>query len=127
MKRDNDLIKTILLFVEGSESKVFFSQDAFPEGFPDDVPFDVVAYHSCLLLEHGLILGNLTNQSVTINRLTWAGHDFLDDARDATLWNTAKQNAGKLSFTAFREVVKELAKTAAKVALQAALQQAGLG
>lgn len=127
MKRDNDLIKTILLFVEGSESKVFFSQDAFPESFPDDVPFDVVAYHSCLLLEHGLILGNLTNQSVTITRLTWVGHDFLDDARNATLWNLAKKHAGNLSFTAFREGVKELAKTAAKVALQAALQQAGLG
>lgn len=127
MKRDNELIKQMLLRVEDSTGPVTFLRDALPEDFPADVSFEMILNHFWLLEEHGLVKGTPTNGSVIITRLTWAGHDFLDDARDATLWNTAKQNAGKLSFTAFREVVKELAKTAAKVALQAALQQAGLG
>lgn len=127
MKRNNDLIKHILLAAEDADWHVTFTESSVPDGFPGDYPFDEILYHFLLLEERGLIKGSASNASCTITRLTWEGHDFLDDARDATLWNTAKQNAGKLSFTAFREVVKELAKAAAKVALQAAIQQAGLG
>jgi len=30
-----------------------------------------------------------------MNHMTWAGHDFLDAARDETLWNKAKQTVMK--------------------------------
>ncbi len=127
MKRDNDLIKRMLLTAEESDGRVTFTESSVPDRFPEDYAFDVIRYHFTLLEDRGLIKGSATNTSLTILHLTWEGHDFLDDARNDTLWNAAKRNAGKLSFTAFREVVKELAKTAAGLALQASLQQNGLG
>lgn len=110
MKRDNDLIKHMLQFAEESDDAVTFSRDALPEGFPMDVSFKVVWYHFGLLLDYGLIEGAKNSQYVKITGLTWKGHDFLDDARNDTVWNSVKKVAGNFSFTTFQAVLFELAK-----------------
>jgi hypothetical protein len=90
MKRDMDLIRTILLNVEA---------DKYPYGGPvyvDGVPGEICARHFALLIEAGLAEGHLVNSNVDgivgaiLYRLTWAGHDFLEAARSDTVWNKAK-------------------------------------
>lgn len=55
-----------------------------------------VLYHLVLMKDAGLIDANFIEgngilpHDVRNLRLTWAGHDFLDAARDDTIWNMAK-------------------------------------
>jgi hypothetical protein len=96
MKRDMDLIRKMLLVVE-----------KHPSGFAPDIEIDgytqeQIGYHATLLGEAGLAeiinqttMGDKTPHSKVI-RLTWAGHEFLDAARDNTTWNQAKDKISKI-------------------------------
>ncbi|TXI24317.1 MAG: DUF2513 domain-containing protein [Nitrosomonas sp.] len=96
MKRDLDLVRSILFAMEANES-----------GFYNQVPdiaghtTEEVAYHIYLMGQAGLIT---TEETTTINcrspsaiamSITWAGHDFLDSVKDETLWNKAKSKVIK--------------------------------
>jgi hypothetical protein len=104
MKRDLNLIKEILLFVEAKS-------DTLPNpiqitGYLEDE----VNYHCLLLLESDYIQGQkLGYGNVFPSRLTSKGHDFLDASRDNGIWKktieTIKEHGG--SFTL--EIVKTLA------------------
>ena len=56
----------------------------------------VVASHAALLIEQGLAEGAIARHGFNeimradLDRLTWAGHDFLDASRDDTIWTKAK-------------------------------------
>ena len=100
MKRDMELIRIILLDTEG-ETQVDLS------------PYNEehLKYHKKLLLDRGFIEGieisSLVGLSeVIIESLTWAGHDFLDDARDDRVWQEAMQEIGKYVGSASLDVVK---------------------
>jgi hypothetical protein len=92
MKRDLDLIRLLLIKVEG-HGKVDLSQ--YSE--------DQVKYHQALLIEGGLVEGKPLYSSrggpkseeipdiVHIKRLTWEGHEFLDKALSDSTWEKAKQ------------------------------------
>ncbi|MCI0378775.1 MAG: DUF2513 domain-containing protein [Gemmataceae bacterium] len=91
MKRDMDLVRSILAKVE-EEGKVrgWIRDLSIPNHSAEEV-----SYHIQLLAEAGLLealtrktLGNL--QALPM-RLTWAGHEFLDAARNDTVWNKAKE------------------------------------
>jgi len=70
--------------------------------------------------EAGLIKAQLQRNKV--ERLTWAGHDFLDAARSEEIWNqTKKVVAEKTSSISF-----ELLKLALVEGTKVALRQAGL-
>lgn len=94
VKRDMDLIRKILLTVEENPS------DSVPRmptlsGWSDDT----VAYHLVLLKEAGFVDGTKSSAmgrptSYMMIRLTWPGHEFLDAARDDTVWNKAKATIG---------------------------------
>jgi hypothetical protein len=87
MKRDMDLIRLLLLQVE--------SQNTISE-IPGYSVEDVM-YNANLILEADLAHGPEPLYqgdkivSVDLDRLTWEGHDFLDAARDDTLWKKAKE------------------------------------
>ena len=54
------------------------------------------AYQIALMNDAGLVQADCvstagTPVSAVIFRLTWAGHDFLDAARNDTIWNKAKE------------------------------------
>jgi len=110
MKRDFELIRQLLLDIEGE--KVDLS--LFTE--------DQILYHKALLLEVGLAEGPKPRYSsrkysgipdkVIIHKLTWEGHDFIDAIRDESRWQKAKEwvkEAGKiLTLESLKEAVKIL-------------------
>jgi hypothetical protein len=102
MKRDFELIHKLLLELEKEP--------------PDSDGLDVndvhsgdraMQEHAVLIVEAGLANGvvvrTLDGQvAVVLERLTWAGHDFMAATRDATVWAKAKrlmvERGGGLTF-----------------------------
>ena len=86
MKRDMDLVRLILLEIEGSEYEEI-------EGFYiDGYEASLVKYNGELLLQAGLIdkfyedsIGELV-----VGQLTWEGCDYLDKIRDNSIWKKTK-------------------------------------
>jgi hypothetical protein len=86
MQRDMNIVRSILTH----------AADAAPIESIPDCDDRVFSYHVALLIEAGLVHGTVTEFGLqpaggAIFRLTWAGHDFLDAARDDTVWRTAKE------------------------------------
>ena len=84
MKRDLDLIRLILLDLEKEEE---VSLAAYSDA--------QITYHKALAYEAGLAEGRVHEKDglpdlAILLRLTWAGHEFLDEARSETTWNKAK-------------------------------------
>ena len=90
----------------------------------DERDGQTVAYHVRSLIEAGFISGDYGRDSSGIyasaSHLTWAGHDFLDAARDQNRWNKAQEIIGDKGGSITFEVLKQL--------LTSLMQQAlGLG
>ena len=96
MKRDMDLIRAMLLAIE-----------ADPHGFAPKIEIhgytqEEIGYHATLLGEAGLanVIDVTCEESKTpvalVERLTWAGHEFLDTARENRIWNQAKDTITKI-------------------------------
>ena len=110
MKRDMNLIRLLLLETEGEGSK------------PDVSPYseDQIVYHSALLIEAGLVHGEIildgSGQPAGTNilRLTWAGHEFLDAARNDTIWHKAsdriKKSGVDVTISLMKEILNQLLK-----------------
>lgn len=96
MERKMDLVRDLLLKIEGDQEMDFTRQ--FPIGHPSlDIPgysSDQLAYHARLLLENGYAKGDYRGPS--ISGLTWAGHEFLDSIKDIGIWETTKQQLAGL-------------------------------
>lgn len=116
MKRDMDLCRRILLTVEDSPPG-----ESVEMPFVDDYPKNVVARHVGLLSEAGLVEAETgwnpvpmdpTTLGYYVTDLTWAGHDFLDAARDEGIWAKAKErfsDAGvSATFTLLKEMLENL-------------------
>src|SRR5450432_1997113 len=102
MKRDMDLIRTILLEVEKSTS---------PGGRQIKLPDhsrEELYYNAQLAQDAGLIDARFAPGSTDFHvlRLTNAGHEFLEAARNDTLWAKAKEIAIKKTGTLTAEGVK---------------------
>lgn len=111
MKRDMDLIRRILLEAEQDDSDQGLSDFLIP-GYSADQ----IGYHVNLLKNAGLIEANIgfDNGSVKvgsydINHMTFAGHDFLDDIRNDSVWVRVQEKLAKVGGDASLEVVRTLA------------------
>lgn len=62
-----------------------------------------------LIVERGLAKGTETLSGFYIEKLTWDGHDFLDNARKIDIWRSATNAAGDLSFRVFQKVLEAAA------------------
>ena len=87
MKRDMDLIRAMLLEVEKSTS---------PGGCQIDLQGhspEELYYNAQLAQDAGLIDARFAHNATDFHvlRLTYAGHEFLDAARNDTLWAKAKE------------------------------------
>lgn len=109
MKRDLDLVRHILLEIEAQPpGPPTFGVSA--EGRSDAE----VLEHIALLIEAGFVDGQITqgNQGEPINcaiyRLTWAGHEFLANARNDTVWKKVLAQVKAKAGTVSVEVMKQL-------------------
>lgn len=96
MKRDADLIRTILARAEEADDSTLRCADLV-DGTHSEIS---VARHVHLLVEAGYLKANLLTLegrgalSGNIERLTWAGHEFIESARNETIWRKAKRKLG---------------------------------
>jgi len=95
MKRDMELIRSILLQVESND----FRPDEIPKY--KDFPDEIIAYHVELLIRSGYLtglthpIGNNIRQFDHIESLTWEGHDLLDTIREDSIWASIKDQIKK--------------------------------
>jgi hypothetical protein len=115
MKRDMELFRKFLLEVETIPPDMVNWVGLTVEGYsPDEV-----AYHARLAHDAGFIEARFLpgTNDFTVRRLTYAGHEFLDAAREDTLWQKAKQtvlsNAGTLTVEALKTALAMLMQQAA--------------
>jgi len=81
-----DLIRALLLDTEGEEKPDLSRWTEQQQ-----------VYHMGLLIEAGLVHGQIMEDSngdiasTVTTRVTWDGHEFLDSARDDTVWRKVKE------------------------------------
>jgi Hypothetical protein (DUF2513) len=124
MKRDLDLIRSILLDLESGtggvlvpeKMKVKFVHEAMQPSVDilvEDCSYDLetVCFHIYLLEEVGYIeKGSYTRGHggfyfTRVPAITWAGYEFLDNARNDSIWHAAKQKVGEKLKSSSIEVI----------------------
>ena len=118
MRRDMDLVRTVLLSVEESDAQVLAASE-LASNLWDEI---TVARHIELMIEAGLVVGEVSRNlaggmHAFVMRITWAGYDFLDAVRSETVWEDTKASIGDRLGTASFEVVKTVAAAVAMKAL----------
>ena len=112
MKRDLDLVRDILRYVERSEG-----------GGVDlsgmDADIHNLAFHAELMAARGLIECSVTRDAfgepldVEGNCITWEGYDYLDTIRSPKVWKRAKEvissTVGDTSLSVVKEACKMIA------------------
>lgn len=122
MKRDMDLVRTILLALADSDEPLW-STDLVT----DEHSRDVIGYHFLILDEAGLIMANVKPAGddpyyiAVASRLTWEGNDFLDAVRDESIWKRVRSTIGKITGGASFEVFKTVASSLALDAIKSSL------
>lgn len=116
MTRDWQLIKTILLHLEGLESARYILRPSDVGGYDAEN----VSYHIRLLIESGLIEGSCSATTgeplyCFARSLTWNGHEFLDTIRSDSTWNritkAARERGLDLSFSIIKVLSEGVIKT----------------
>ena len=101
MKRDMDLIRTLLLRLEAlpirAGGTAHIPPDAHEIAVDGKTP-DEIEFHLKLLCDAGYIDvggGGKPMEGISFRKLTWAGNDFLDTVRDPAIWHETKEGAKK--------------------------------
>ncbi len=115
MKRDVELIRSILMRVEESQTlKPIWSKDFAIDGrTEEEIISHVQLLEDAKYLEVVVIkeIGGIPRQFV-ISRITWAGHEFLSNARNEKTWKKTMTNLGnKAQSVSFEILIKLLAKS----------------
>jgi Hypothetical protein (DUF2513) len=124
MKRDMDLIRTILLKIEVDPS--FDSLEASAKSITSAARLGItgyndaeVSYHLAQLVDAELLVGNTKMASrglVIVSKLSWQGHEFLDAVRDPDVWRKTKERAKGIATVGFGFLL-EIAKAEVKTKL----------
>ena len=123
MKRNWDTIREILLQFEELDPEKGSVQLS---DFPSDRAYEY-SYHVELLIEAGLIYGNMSKtmgrhaQDFLAHRLTWEGHEFLDSIRSDTVWNKTKTSFVKGGLSMTFDLVKSVATDIAAALLKSTI------
>ena len=109
MKRDLDLVRSILIYVEKADGPV--DANDLVDGAND---FNKVNYHVMLMANRGLLdllsFQQDVNHDVTdlyIAAVTWDGLGYLDSIRDPKVWAKVKKTVKEAVGCATFEVVKQ--------------------
>jgi hypothetical protein len=116
MKRDMDLIRSLLLDIEEAAVPMrgaSYSEENMLLKFPDHDP-NFVRAHLSLIQDAGLIQSAqyLGNQIDEVN-MTWQGHEFLEEIRNDDVWNQTKSGAkqvGSFGIELIRDIAKGIIK-----------------
>lgn len=121
MKRNMDLIRKLAIHIEAAEDSIQSSGIVIEEFSSSAILYLCVLMHEAGLIE-AEIAGDLSGHGdAFIARLTWSGHDFLDAARDETLWKkTTKEIKERVTSVSFDGLVDFL-KAGAKIAMSEAI------
>jgi len=114
MKRDDDLIRALMLDLEQTSQAITGEHKV--EGYGRDQ----VAYHLAQIVRAGFADGpepRYSNsggdptipQLVIALRLTPEGHDFISSLRDATVWAKVKERTGRVAGGVSLAILKEVA------------------
>jgi len=118
MKRDMDLVRKILLAMEGHEHG-FAPQPFKIEGYDDEQ----VGHHVYMMGDAGLINAadatHMQSRSPTAipTSITWEGHEFLEAARKPAIWEAAKRRLADAGVGCTIELVKRVLLELSKKAL----------
>ncbi len=108
MKRNLQLIRKLLLDIESNSNGFDIVTIDDIEGYSNEQ----VQYHLALLNEAGLIIAHDASAGDGIHfipvRLTWDGHEFLDSARNDTIWNKTLHEIGKVTESVALPLLREL-------------------
>jgi len=106
MTRDDDLVRQILIHIEEKDGLVLSEFD---------VDEDTVLYHVEILIEADYVSGEVTKSingrrvKAFVERLTWKGHEFLEDIRSDTVWNETKKRVSNAVGSASLSVIQRVA------------------
>ena len=110
MKRDMDLIRKILFFIEenyvAGQGAIHINIDGYSSG--------EIYEHCQLAYQAGLIqkptdASTLSSKSCMVNSLTNEGYDLLDKIREDTLWNRTKNTIKNKGLPLVLETIKTIA------------------
>lgn len=120
MKRDMELVRTILLKLEEiplEEMSTFLEIDGYDQ--------QTISFHVMLLDEAGLVRGTdasgFSDISWFADRLTWEGYEFLEASKDDENWKRAMSlvasKGGGMVFEVLKQILVAMARDAALAAL----------
>lgn len=114
MKRNLDLIRLILIEIENASNKGLYLDDLVKALNVDIeiINYQVNLLHDAKFIKLRGLVTVLTPQSTKyddfkIDRLTLAGHDYLDAIRSDTVWNKLKEKTGSLFTSLAFSVIKD--------------------
>lgn len=124
MKRRLDLIRDILLNIEKDtdyDGTGWYQFDNASDLGLEDCTYEELAYHLTLLIEADLIVGQTTMRMPMVSRLTWRGHEFIEDIREPDVWKKTRDGAQKVGNAGLQfmwDLAKAYGKQLAKEKLQ---------
>lgn len=110
MQRDLDLIRSLLLGIE-AQGRGVAASGWQSSSETDGQSTESIHYHVQLLNDAGLVVADeIVPGQWWPERITWAGHEFLDLARDEELWRSVsveiEARVGSAPFSVVREVLE---------------------
>jgi hypothetical protein len=93
MKRDMDLVRDLLIEMDNDPQLDGLRWVPGENIAIKDHSAEEIAYHLSMLIEAGYVAGKTTMNMPVINKLTWQGHELLDDIRDPDIWTKTKERA----------------------------------
>lgn len=109
MTRDMEFIRTILKRLDETGPNTEVSLRDFPNHTEDQYN-----YHMDLLYQAKYVnaarIASFGSTQFRMPRLTWEGHELLDNLQDDTVWNKTKQSLGEKVNSVSIAIVQEVAK-----------------
>ncbi len=114
MKRDDDLIRDLLLKMEEAEDYIFCCPASIGMGIEERRQY----FHLQLLSDAGYVME--TGRNGGVFRLTNPGFDYLNTIRDGEIWSRTKVAAKGVGGGTF-DIIKDIATAYVKAELKARL------
>lgn len=106
MKRDLDIIRNILLYIENADNNRIRIYDI---SVNLNLPIDVIKYHIDLLADKKFIILRGCVTVLSPDYKPFDGCDYLEAIKNDTIWNNVKKDLKRIGGSASLDIVKTLA------------------